>query len=288
MQLNYHHLRYFAEVASDGNLTRAAGRLNVSQSALSFQIKQLEDRLGHQLFDRVGRGLQLTEAGQIALDHAERIFATGEDLVATLSEGFDHDRPLRVGAVSTLSRNFQMRFLQPMVGDGRMVLISGSPQRLLGELKALALDVILTTEPPLGEEAGLSAKLIDRQEIVLIGQRDLISDGDLKTVLATAPLILPNDTAIRPGLLALTNRLGVAPRIVAEVDDMAMVRLLARSGAGVAVAPEVVLANEIERGLVVKVAFDLGLTEEFYAVTVARSFPHPKVAELISSYAPGL
>ena len=54
-RLNYHHLRYFREVAREGNLTRAADRLNLSQSALSTQIRQLEERLGHSLFDRAGR-----------------------------------------------------------------------------------------------------------------------------------------------------------------------------------------------------------------------------------------
>ncbi|MCA3649151.1 MAG: LysR family transcriptional regulator, partial [Methylobacterium sp.] len=50
MDLNYHHLRYFQVVAHEGNLTRAAERLNVAQSALSSQIRQLEQRLGQQLF----------------------------------------------------------------------------------------------------------------------------------------------------------------------------------------------------------------------------------------------
>ncbi|MEO0909383.1 MAG: LysR family transcriptional regulator, partial [Pseudomonadota bacterium] len=83
MQLNYNHLRYFQEVALEGNLTRAANRLNISQSALSIQIKQLEARIGHNLFDRAGRNLKLTEAGKIALDHAKKIFAAGDDLIET-------------------------------------------------------------------------------------------------------------------------------------------------------------------------------------------------------------
>ena len=102
-RLNYHHLRYFREVAREGHLTRAAERLNLSQSALSAQIRQLEDRLGHALFDRRGRQLILTEAGRIALDHAERIFGTGEELLAALGDGGRRARPLRVGALSTLS-----------------------------------------------------------------------------------------------------------------------------------------------------------------------------------------
>jgi LysR family transcriptional activator of nhaA len=69
-QLNLHHLRLFRAVARDGTLTGAARGLNLSQSALSTQLRALEDALGHDLFERRGRGLVLTEAGRIALDHA--------------------------------------------------------------------------------------------------------------------------------------------------------------------------------------------------------------------------
>ena len=75
--LNYHHLRYFWAVAHEGKLTKAAERLNVSQSALSVQVKKLEEQLDAPLFEREGRGLKLTEAGRIALDYAESIFRSG-------------------------------------------------------------------------------------------------------------------------------------------------------------------------------------------------------------------
>ncbi|MBV6650715.1 MAG: LysR family transcriptional regulator, partial [Hoeflea sp.] len=85
-QLNYNHLRYFWAVAHEGNLTRTAERLNVSQSALSIQIKKLEAQVGHALFERRGKQLILTEAGRVALDHADTIFATGDELMGTLRE----------------------------------------------------------------------------------------------------------------------------------------------------------------------------------------------------------
>ncbi|MEJ1939295.1 LysR family transcriptional regulator, partial [Nostoc sp. NIES-2111] len=83
-QLNYHHLRYFWAIAVEGTLTGAAQRLNVSQSALSTQLRTLEEQLGHPLFERVGKRLVLTEAGRIALDHAQSIFRIGDELLATL------------------------------------------------------------------------------------------------------------------------------------------------------------------------------------------------------------
>lgn len=81
--LNFHHLRYFLALANEGNLARAARNLAVSQSALSTQIQALEARLGHPLFERVGRRLVQTEAGQIARDHAQAIFDMGDDLLTT-------------------------------------------------------------------------------------------------------------------------------------------------------------------------------------------------------------
>lgn len=79
--LNYHHLRYFRHIARDLNLTRAAKRLNLSAPALSLQLRQLEEDLGHRLFERRRTGLVLTEAGRIALDYAESIGRAGEELL---------------------------------------------------------------------------------------------------------------------------------------------------------------------------------------------------------------
>ena len=85
--LNYNHLRYFWAVAHEGSLTRAAERMNLSQSALSVQIQKLEHQMGHPLFERVGRKLILTEAGQIALDYADTVFKAGDELMSTLRGG---------------------------------------------------------------------------------------------------------------------------------------------------------------------------------------------------------
>ena len=95
MSLNFKHLRYFWAVAHSGNLTRAAEQLFVSQSALSVQIRKLEEWLGHDLFERQGKRLVLTEAGRIALDHADTIFGVGEELVAERLEQHRPDRLVR-------------------------------------------------------------------------------------------------------------------------------------------------------------------------------------------------
>lgn len=284
--LNYHHLRYFREVAHEGNLTRAAERLNVSQSALSTQIKQLEDRLGHPLFERIARRLELTEVGRIALDHADRIFETGDELLATLNQSRSAVPPLRVGALSTLSRNFQLQFLKPILGDPDfdIVLRSGSESELLADLGALNLDVVLSTQPPRSTGGpDIIAQKLAEQPVALHGPPESMQHKSLKSLLQHEAFILPTEGTIRQGFASLTETLGVTPRIAADVDDMAMVRLLARNGEGTAVAPAVVVQDELVAGRLQTAPFALDFSERFFAITRKRQFPHPLLDGLIKA-----
>lgn len=286
--LNFHHLRYFRAVAHDGNLTRTAERLNLSQSALSVQIRQLEERLGHALFERRGRQLHLTEAGRIALDHADAIFSAGEELIATLRQTGTTRQVLRVGGMATLSRNFQIAFLRPVLGraDVEVVLRSGSPAELLHQLETLNLDVVLLTRPPENKaDLPFVAHKLAEQPVSLIGRPDALTAGlSLGQYLASAPLILPTrDSSVRTGFDALASRLDVSPQIAAEVDDMAMMRLLAREGLGLAIMPPIVVRDELASGLLREIDRLEGLTESFYAVTLSRRFPNPLLRDLIAA-----
>lgn len=288
-QLNYNHLRYFWAVAHEGNLTRTAERLNVSQSALSIQIKKLEAQVGHALFERRGKQLILTEAGRVALDHADTIFATGDELMGTLRERSGQIRQvIRVGSLATLSRNFQLGFLRPVVTlpDVEVVLRSGGLADLLRELEALRLDVVLVNQVPQRDSATpwISHKLAD-QQVSLVGTPGRVGEtSDLKTLLADNPIILPSlESGVRTSFDALADRLGVRPRIAAEVDDMAMMRLMAREDVGLAVVPPIVVNDELKNGLLREASRLPGLQETFYAVTQARRFPNPLVKQLLKT-----
>ena len=287
MELNYHHLRYFWAVAHERSLTRAARRLHISQSALSIQIKKLEAELGHALFERRNRSLHLTEAGRIALDHADAIFSAGEELVGTLQARSDSSRPLiRVGVVATLSRNFQLQFLQPLLGrsDVDLVVRSGGFQDLLTALAAHGLDVVIANvSPPLGANAGWVAHAIAEQKVSLVGHpRFKRAKRGVAKLLEHEPVIVPSaDSSIRTGFDALIDRLGVRPAIAAEVDDMAMLRLLARAHVGLAVVPPIVVKDELEAGTLVELAQLPGLLETFVAVTLPRRFPNPLLKRLL-------
>jgi len=283
--LNYNHLRYFWAVAHDGNLTRTAERMAVSQSALSTQIRKLEERLGHPLFEREGRRLVLTEAGRIALDHSDSIFATGDELLDVLRETGRARHAVRIGALATLSRNFQIGFVQPLLhrADVELVLRSGSAAELMQALAALQLDVVLANRPPARDAiTPYLAHKIAEQRVSLIGQPGIAGDTSLAALLATQPLVLPTlESSVRAAFDALAATLGVHPQIAAEVDDMALMRLLAREGVGLAVLPPIVVQDELAAGSLVEFDQLPQVTESFYAVTLERRFPNPLVAELL-------
>jgi LysR family transcriptional activator of nhaA len=289
-EFNYHHLRYFWAVAHDGNLTRTAERLNLSQSAVSVQIKQLEAHLGHALFERRGRQLVLTEAGRIALDHADSIFSVGRELIGTLKEKGRGRQAIRIGALATLSRNFHMEFLRPILRrpDVEIVLRSGTSADLLQALEALNLDVVLINRPPSRDAVTpFVSQRLSEQPVSLVGTPTLLSGGgSLTELLASQPIILPTaDTGVRIGFDALTDRLGIRPQIAAEVEDMAMMRLLARAGVGLAVLPPIVVQDELTSGRLIEADRLPDIGETFFAVTIRRRFPNPILADLLADRA---
>ena len=291
--LNFHHLRYFWAVAHARNLTRAAEQLHVSQSAISIQLKQLEDRLGHALFERRNRRLVLTEAGRMALEYADSIFRAGDELV-NLLHGRERGerRPLRVGSVATLSRNFQLALLKPLLArdDVRLVLHSGSLRELLAQLNAHTLDLVLSNVPVPREASGpLHSHLLAQQHASLVSRPPrragrkrlprLLFPDDLRG----APLVLPGaGSALRAAFEALLARAEIQPRVIAEVDDMAMLRLIARESDALALVPPVVVRDELKAGTLVERCRIPALTESFYAISPHRRFPHPLVREAIA------
>ncbi len=286
--LNFNHLRYFWAVAHEGSLTRAAQRLNLSQSALSVQIQKLEHQMGHPLFDRVGRRLVLTEAGRIALDYADTVFRAGEELMSTLAGRPQSSRQiLRVGALTTLSRNFQLEFLQPLVGraDVELIVRSGAMRDLLAQLEAHAIDVVLANSAaPRDARAPFRNHLLNQQPVSLVGRpRPDKPEFRFPEDLRTEPVLLPSlDSDIRVAFDRLMDLAGIRPIILAEVDDMAMLRLLAREREGVTLVPSIVVRDELAAGVLVEHCRVPQLIESFYAIVQNRKFPNQMLAHLLA------
>jgi len=287
-QLNFHHLFYFWRVAKVGHLTRAAQELHTSQSALSVQIRQLEERLGEVLFTREGRRLLLTDTGQLVLAYAEDIFGLSREMLGRLQGRSEGVTRLRIGSVATLSRNYQENRIRPLLADPTLVLTleSGLLDGLMARLIQHQLDVVLANETvPSDVNRPLHCHFLGSQAVSFVGTARIWEPLSLRVPddLDGLDIALPGPrSAIRAQFDALCASANVTPRLRAEVDDMAMLRLIARDSGWVTVLPEVVVQDELQSGSLVCVGQSNLLQERFYAITTPHRHRIEPLERLLS------
>lgn len=288
--LNYHHLRHFWVIARYRSITRAAVELSISQSTLSEQLSELEEWLGQKLFERKGRSLELTEAGSVALEYAESIFETGQELLNRFrGRSLASEFTLRIGAVGPLSKNVQYDFIEPLLGkEGAHVQVAaGSLSDLIQQLREHQLDLVLSNTPlRADQEPNIFNHLLGEMPVYLAGTaRSARLRGHLPRSLKGVPLFLPSrESHVRADFDLLLANAGVEPEIRAEVDDMALLRLLALSGKGLALVPAIVVERELLAGKLRHLYRIPRIAERFYAITMKRRFGAGRITEIIEQF----
>jgi LysR family transcriptional regulator, transcriptional activator of nhaA len=288
--LNYHHLRHFWMIARHGSMTRAAEALKVSQSTLSEQLRELEEWLGQPLFDRRGRELHLTGAGRVALQHAETIFETGRELLTRFRQsGQATQRVLRLGAVGPLSKNLQFDFIQPLLSDPRtkVVVVAGPLDELARQLREHQLDLVLSNTPlRADQESDVFNHLLGEVPVFLVGSRPVKARrGRFPDFLRGQPLFLPSHQShMRLDFDLLMAKAEIEPEIHAEVDDMALLRLLALSGQGLALVSKIVVERDLQTRKLQFMQRVPGLVERYYALAARKRFENAWIGEIVEAF----
>jgi len=288
--LNYHHLRNFWMIARHRSMTRAAEALNVSPSTLSEQLGELEAWLGQPLFDRLGRALHLTEAGRLALQHAETIFETGRELMTSFRRSTTGaQRVLRLGAVGPLSKNLQFDFIQPLLAEARtkVVVVAGALDELTRQLQEHRLDLVLSNIPlRADQEHNVFNHLLGEVPVFLVGGRPLKkARSRFPLFLRGQPLFLPSHQShVRLDFDLLLAKAGIEPEVRAEVDDMALLRLLALSGEGLALVSKIVVERELESRQIKFMLRVPGLVERYYALAARKRFENVWLGEIVEAF----
>ena len=290
--LNYHHLLYFWAVARNGSITKASKELHLAQSTISGQIRTLEEALDEKLFTKSGRNVVLTEVGHVVYRYADEIFALGKEMMGTL-KGRPTGKPLklRVGITDVMPKLISHRLLEPALAlDDEVQLIchENKTDRLLADLAVHGLDLVLADAP-------LAANVRVRAYNHLLGECGMafFAVDDLAQAhrrrfpksLDGAPMLLPTgNTMLRRSLDTWFNKLEIAPNVIAEFEDSALLKVFGEHGSGIFAAPSIV-EKEIRETYQVSV---IGRTEEvkerFYLITIERRIKHP-AAVAISEYA---
>jgi LysR family transcriptional activator of nhaA len=291
MWLNYHHLLYFWTVVREGGVSKAAAKLRLSQPTISAQVRLLEEALGERLLQRQGRTLVLTDVGRLVYRYADEMFAIGREMMETL-RGRPAGRPQRltVGVANAVPKLIVYRLLRP-ASQGtdplHLVCREDNTERLVGELAAYALDVVIADEPA---PPHLRVKVFNH----LLGESDtaFFAPPRLATRLRRrfpaslheAPMLLPTpNTALRRELDTWFERIDVRPTIAGEFEDSALMKAFGQ-GAGLVFPAPAAIARDVCRFYGVKV---IGLTdavrERYYAISAERRLKHPGVLAITNA-----
>ncbi len=290
--LNYKHLHYFASVAREGGIIRAAERLCLAPQTLSGQISQFEERIGVALFKRTGRRMELTSAGKLALSYAEEIFQTGAELEDMLRHGGEERFvTFRVGIADVVPKFVAHRLLAPVLAlpeAVRLVCQEDRLERLLAEMAIHRLDMVLSDRPmPPGTEIKGYSHPLGESAVAFMASLALAGrlKGRFPASLEGEPLLLPGkDSALHVALPRWLDRQGIRMRIVGEFDDSALMKAFGEGGAGVfpvaaASLPDIVAHYKVEQ---------IGATEEirerFFLISPERRLTHP-AARAVSEHA---
>lgn len=288
--LNYHHLFYFWTVAREGSIARASKALRVAPPTISAQLKALEDSLGEPLFERVGRGLVLTDVGRTAQRYADEIFSLGRELLGNVKRrASTDDRRARVvvGVDDAVPKLIAHRLLAPLLrGPQRYHLVchEGGTQALLEALSQHTLDVVLT-DAPVPPEHKLRAfnHVLGECDLTVLGARALCEAraGAFPKSLDGAPMLLPGPgVAVRRAIDAWLDAEGVRPDVVGEFDDSALLKVFGAHAAGFFLVPTVIARTVAKQHGVKVVGRVPAVRERYVAITVERRIKHPAVVTL--------
>ena len=288
--LNYHHLYYFKTIAEEGSVSKAAEKLRLGQPTLSAQLKQFEDTLGIQLFERQHKKLILTEEGQIALDYARNIFKMGSELLEVLNDQLiPHKTSLQVGALDSVAKQIIVQLTKQAykIQDCLISLVEGKSDELLRELLAHRIDILVTNFLPNGLDAkGLFHRLLTKKNIGIYAAPSFkFLRKNFPSSIAGQPMILPNyDSKLRADLEHWSKTKDIHLNVIAESQDIAVKKLMAVDGLGLIPAATHTVTRQVLTGELIELGVLQGIHEELYLLTAGRKIENPIAAKLMKSF----
>lgn len=286
--LNYNHLLYFWTVAREGSIARASETLFLTPQTISGQIKLLEQSVGEPLFQRVGRGLALTDSGRVVYQYADEIFTLGAELTQRVkSKQPGVPVAVNVGIVNSIPKLIAYRVIEPALrlDDAiRVVCYEGDLERLLGDLAVHRLDLVISDRPiPTGLNVKAYNHALGESTVSFFAPKKSAPrlERSFPQSLDGEPILLPVPaTALRRSLDDFFERNGIAPAIVAEFDDSALMKAFGEAGVGVFPAPTVMEDAILSMYKARAIGVAEGVSEQFYAISPERKIKHPAVLQI--------
>lgn len=284
--INYHHLFYFKTIAEEGSVSKAALKLRIGQPTLSAQLKQFEDTLGVQLFDRHHKRLDLTEQGKIALDYSKNIFRMGSEMYEVLHDRVKPLKPfVHIGALDNIPKQIIQQLVKSAlkIAPCQITLSEGKSDELLRELAAHRMDLMITNFVPTGVDArGLTPRSISKKNVAFFGAPKFKSlKKNFPHSISGQPVIVPTyDSRLRQDLDHWAKTHKIELNIVVESQDIAIKKLLAACEVGLVATATYAVTEQLSRGDLIEVGHLQGVHEELFILTANRKIENPIAAKL--------
>lgn len=289
--LNYNHLYYFYIVATEGSITKASTRLNLTPQTISGQITNFEAQIGVNLFERKGKTLSLSEMGFLIYSYAEEIFQLGDEVKNILKRkqpSLWHT--FTVGITDVIPKVLAHELLSPVLKMNepvRLICLEGDQDHLLADLSVNKIDCILTDQPlQLGSHVRAYNHLLTESGFTFFAAESLLkgSNEEFPQCLSDFPWLMQSKkSAVRTRLSSWLEKQNIAPNIVAEFDDSALMKSFGQTGFGVFSSPTLIEEYVADK-YGVKI---LGRTDKFkepyYIISPERRLKHPAILEIVNA-----
>jgi LysR family transcriptional activator of nhaA len=287
-QLNYKHLYYFWTVAREGSIAKAAHLLHLTPQTISGQLSQFEEDIRTRLFQKQGRGLALTETGQVVLRYATEIFHLGEELQEVLQDAkAGRKQRLVIGILDSIPKAIAYKILEPALKLGRDLTFScieGNLDKLVSQLAVNSVDVVLSDAP-------ISANYNVKTYSHFLGEsatsffasayRAANYRKHFPQCLHGAPMLMPADTSsVGRAVKQWLRDHDLHPKVKGYFDDSALLNAFGKAGEGIFFMPAIIEKSVISEFNVRCIGRVDDLVERYYAVTAQRRISHPAVAAI--------
>ena len=288
--INYHHLFYFKAVAEEGTVSGAAKKLRIGQPTLSAQLKQFEETLGVQLFERQHKKLILSEQGKVALDYAKSIFKMGSEMYEVLHDRLIPLKPtLHIGALDSIPKQIILQLVKNAlkISPCQVTLSEGNSSDLLRELSTHKMDMLISNFLPSGSHGmGLTHRSITKKNVAFYGAPKFKSlRKGFPASLSGVPMILPTyDSKLRQDLEHWAKDNKIDLNIVAESQDISVKKLMAINGLGIIPTATHTVTRLILSGELIELGLLQGVTEELFLIMAHRKIQNTIAFQLMKNF----
>lgn len=287
--INYHHLYYFYLIAREGGIAKASKLLHVTPQTASGQLATFEKQLGYPLFDRVNKRLYLNRKGKMVYQHASEIFHKGTQLAELLHADNDAtEQTFVIGVTDAIPKVLAYDFVHLTMAQSpnvKFVFREGAFDSLISDLAINNIDLIIADRgiAP-GTQVNASSHFLGESHLSFFASAEHPArEIAFPSCLNGQNLLLPGvKSGINLGLTTWFESQQLFPKIVAEFDDNALLKIFGSQGFGIFCAPAAIASHVEDQYQVTCLGNVENITERFYAITAKSKTQHNLINSIVN------